>query len=150
MELGYITQALSDLQLSSKEGLPQEHHAELYARMAECYHAAKDINRAKVCAEIAKKLGMKKLTMHIIKRIRDKEDPVVPNLTGGSHSEMMNASALMKLKETQEMGRFMVAKDRIKTGDTLVVEAPHVACLLPECFGSHCHHCFKRLVCHMT
>lgn len=44
------------------------------------------------------------------------------------------------------MGRYVVANEEIKTGETLVVEPPYAACLLPEMFGTHCHHCFDRWV----
>lgn len=52
------------------------------------------------------------------------------------------------MKKTGNLGRFVVASEQVKTGDTLVVEEPYVACLLPEMFGTHCHHCFERLVHH--
>lgn len=58
MELGHITMALNDLQLAQKEALPEEYRPELYARMAECYHALNEPKKAKVAAELAKKLGM--------------------------------------------------------------------------------------------
>lgn len=44
------------------------------------------------------------------------------------------------------MGRYIVANQNIGIGETLVAESPYVACLLPEMFGTHCHHCLKRLV----
>ena len=33
----------------------------------------------------------------------------------------------------------------IKAGDTLIVERPFAAVLLPEHYDQHCHHCFVRL-----
>lgn len=78
-----------------------------------------------------------------MKRVLEKEEAVLPNLTAGFNKVFTNASSLLKLKESTEMGRYMVAGREIKTGDTLVVEPPNVACLLPDCFGSHCHHCFQ-------
>lgn len=146
MELGHIKLALNDLQLAQKEGLPQQHKAELYARLAECYHALGETKRAKVSADLAKKLGVKKITVHILKRIKAKDDATLPNLTRGSNKDFMDLSALIRIKQNQEMGRYAIAEQDIQTGDVLAVEQPYVACLLPECFGSHCHHCFKRWV----
>lgn len=50
------------------------------------------------------------------------------------------------MKESNELGRYMVANEQISTGDTIAVEAPYVACLLPDHFGTHCHNCFERFV----
>lgn len=69
---------------------------------------------------------------------------VLPEVTEGNNKDHENASSLLELKESIDMGRYFVAKKHISTGDTLVVEAPRAACLLPKNFGSHCHHCFQR------
>lgn len=69
-----------------------------------------------------------------------------PPLAGGQHPEMPAASTLLKVARSKAAGRQMVAAQPIKTGATLVVEAPAAACLLPDKFGTHCLHCFGRLV----
>lgn len=69
---------------------------------------------------------------------------VLPKVTGETHAEFPNASSKMTVKEAVGMGRYVVANEEIATGDVVVVEPPYAACLLPECFGSHCHHCFER------
>lgn len=65
-------------------------------------------------------------------------------ITGETHKDFPNATKRMTVKETPEMGRYVVANENINTGDVVVVEPPYAACLIPDCFGSHCHHCFER------
>lgn len=65
-------------------------------------------------------------------------------VTDGPSSNLPNASSLITGKSSPSTGRYAVAQNYIKTGDTLIVEPPYAACLLPDKFGSHCHHCFKR------
>lgn len=57
---------------------------------------------------------------------------------------MPAASRLLTVSHSKAAGRQMVAAKPILAGDTLVVEAPEAACLLPEKFGTHCLHCFGR------
>lgn len=65
-------------------------------------------------------------------------------LTNGGNPVLPNASYQLSSENSLMAGRFVVAQHPVKTGDTLVIEAPYAACLLPEKFGPHCHHCFKR------
>nr|XP_033338571.1 SET and MYND domain-containing protein 4-like [Megalopta genalis] len=66
-------------------------------------------------------------------------------LSGGPHPEMPTASALLDVRETATAGKQAIATGEIGPGDTLVVEPPLAACLLPEFFGTRCHHCFAGL-----
>lgn len=68
----------------------------------------------------------------------------MPALTGTEHPTLMNASSLIDMKTTIESGNYIVAKEAIHAGDTIIVEQPIAACLLPKYHGSHCLHCFKR------
>lgn len=68
----------------------------------------------------------------------------MPFVTGKRHPDFPNASNKICIKEDKNVGRYGVAKETIRTGETLIVEPPYAACLLPECFGTHCHHCFER------
>lgn len=70
----------------------------------------------------------------------------MPALTAGEHPTLKNASSMVDIKTTSESGNYMIAKKFIHAGDTLIVEAPIAACLLPKYFGSHCLHCCKRLI----
>lgn len=68
----------------------------------------------------------------------------VPELSGGEHKTLHNTSKKLELRSSPEYGNFVVANDEIKTGETIVVEKPIAACLLPKYFGSHCLHCLRR------
>jgi hypothetical protein len=68
----------------------------------------------------------------------------VPTVSHGKNPDMPAASCLLKVISNPEQGRYAVATGHIATGDTVVVEPPYAACLLPDMFGTHCHHCFVR------
>jgi hypothetical protein len=68
----------------------------------------------------------------------------VPTVSHGKNPDMPAASRLVRIVCSSEQGRYAVATDHIATGDTVVVEPPYAACLLPDMFGTHCHHCFAR------
>ena len=68
----------------------------------------------------------------------------VPSVKGGPNPAMPAASCSVGVESSPERGRYAVAKDYIASGETVVVEAPYAAVLLPEKFGTHCHHCFTR------
>jgi hypothetical protein len=72
--------------------------------------------------------------------------PTTPTVSCGKNPDMPAASRLVKIVCSPEQGRYAVAADRIATGNTVVVEPPYAACLLPDMFGTHCHHCFVRFV----
>lgn len=69
-----------------------------------------------------------------------------PQLHEAINKCLPDASEKLTVKSSKNMGRYIVANQNIGIGETLVVESPYVACLLPEMFGTHCHHCLKRLV----
>jgi len=68
----------------------------------------------------------------------------VPQLAHGENPELSSASKVVRLVETKDKGRFVVANDGLRTGDVLLCEDPVAACLEPTFFGTHCHNCFKR------
>lgn len=55
-------------------------------------------------------------------------------------------SSSLELNETSTAGKFFVASGEIETAETLLVEKAKCACLYPKNFGTHCNHCFERLV----
>ncbi|KAF5269624.1 hypothetical protein FQR65_LT05963 [Abscondita terminalis] len=77
---------------------------------------------------------------------KGKKESVCPSLTGGSHKKFPNASKKINVKSDKEQGKFVVANEWIRTGDTVVVEEPFAACLIPDAYATHCCHCFDRLV----
>lgn len=52
----------------------------------------------------------------------------------------------MKLIETPGSGKYFVADSEIGAAETLLVEKAKCACLYVKNFGTHCNHCFARLV----
>lgn len=69
---------------------------------------------------------------------------VMPSIDGKHHKTFPSASNKISFKHDKARGRFVEANKNIRTGETIVVEQPYVACLLPEMFGTNCHHCFER------
>lgn len=55
-------------------------------------------------------------------------------------------SAKIKLMESTEAGKYFVTDGPIEAAETLLVEKAKCACLYPKNFGTHCSHCFARLV----
>lgn len=108
--------------------------------------------RAEISLKIAEKLAhgtnsaivAYRQEIAILKIVKKKEKLVAPALSHGENPELHAASNSVKLVETTDKGKFIVAKDNLKTGDVVLVENPIAACLLPNFYGSHCHHCFLR------
>ncbi|CAH0564117.1 unnamed protein product [Brassicogethes aeneus] len=146
--------ALNDLQLALKEGLPGTLKIEAFWRMGICYKALKEVKKSNVAFRIAEQfLGSDKKNLNLeadknreyaVKKKVDRK--VEPALTGGPHKEYQNASKKISVKRAKGLGRYVVANEGVKTGETLVVESPYSACLLPEMFGTHCYHCFERFL----
>lgn len=87
-----------------------------------------------------------RLELPLIKASKQNPIKTAPSVTHGENESLRGASNLVKLVETKDKGRFMVASDGVKTGDVVLSEDPVAACLLPTFFGSNCHHCFKKYV----
>lgn len=68
----------------------------------------------------------------------------LPSLLNGPHPQFPSASSCLNMTVDDVAGRYFKAGEDIKAGQTLVCETPYASCLLPEKFGSHCHHCFVR------
>ncbi|KAG6446964.1 SET and MYND domain-containing protein 4 [Manduca sexta] len=156
LQAGRPQAALEDLKLALKERLPAKMRAQYYWRMGHCYKGAGEPTRAKVSYELAGRLLGNNETAKaelaadiealdytaLSKRPPDKTGI---SLTGGAKQNMPSLSKLLKIVEEENKGRFAVANSPIKTGDVLLVDSPYAACLLPDYYGSHCLHCFKRL-----
>nr|XP_012154126.1 PREDICTED: SET and MYND domain-containing protein 4 isoform X2 [Megachile rotundata] len=74
------------------------------------------------------------------------ESKPLPRLAAGENPRLPGASSLLEIEETDDAGKRAIAAKEIVPGDALVVEAPLGAVLLPDFFGTHCHHCFSRFV----
>lgn len=152
MTLNEFSLALTDLQLALKEGLPNHLKPQAFWIMGICYKATSEENRAEVAFNLAKKLignDPKKLSIlqeDMGKSYKDnkqlnREKPTLNNPS----EEFPSASNKIAIKESPSLGRFATANQRISTGELLIVEEPYASCVLPECFGTHCHQCFARL-----
>ncbi|XP_053384349.1 SET and MYND domain-containing protein 4-like isoform X2 [Mercenaria mercenaria] len=69
----------------------------------------------------------------------------VPEVSYGPNSVLVQASGLVSLNSSKTKGRFLTASKDVKAGDTLIVERPFAAVLLPDHYPTHCHHCFQKL-----
>ncbi|XP_064634402.1 SET and MYND domain-containing protein 4-like isoform X2 [Lineus longissimus] len=77
----------------------------------------------------------------------DKNMPTeVPVISYGPSSTITQATRAVGLGFNEDQGRHLVAVDSIQTGDTLIVEQPFSAVLLPSHYDTHCHHCFKPIL----
>ncbi|EDW40325.1 GL24960 [Drosophila persimilis] len=152
--LGEGEPALSDLKLATNFGLELKGSVDYYCKMAKAYAVMGESARAEISLKIAEKLAGSDTT-HIaicrkeiagIKPVqKEPSTEKVPQLAHGENPELSGAANVVKLVETKEKGRFVVASECLKTGDVVLCENPVAACLIPSFFGTHCHHCFKRL-----
>lgn len=69
-------------------------------------------------------------------------------LSGGENENVKHATRKLVIRSTPECGNFVAASESMRAGETIVVEKPIAACLLPKYFGSHCLHCLRRYVHH--
>ncbi|XP_067005108.2 SET and MYND domain-containing protein 4 [Anabrus simplex] len=170
LELREYELCIADIQLAMKEGFPEQRRFQLYWRMGRCYRNMGQVAKARVSFQVALKiiaqyqveigkdstsyaitLNQELSNISASEEIKEpykdpqKADPVLPEVTGVSNPELPAASSRVKIESSEGAGRFAVASTTIKSGDTIVVEGPYAACLLTEYFGSHCHHCFKRV-----
>ncbi|KAH8397423.1 hypothetical protein KR222_003675 [Zaprionus bogoriensis] len=162
--LGEGEAALSDLKLAANYGLESKQSVDYYCKMAKAYAgnstllpltAMGESARAEISLKIAEKLAgadnaliaASRKELATLQPAKCQQPPagVVPALTHGENPALSGAASVVKLVDTKEKGRFVVASECLKTGDVLLSEEPVAACLLPSFYGSHCHHCFKRL-----
>ncbi|XP_066159311.1 SET and MYND domain-containing protein 4-like [Euwallacea fornicatus] len=157
LHLHQFENSLADIQEACKEKLPASYKAQAFWNMGICYTKLGDEMRASVSFDLGKKLlsnnaeKVQKLLEDKQKWNKTEENPRASNLTCEkpkieiSNPNLPNASVKLSLKKSPGMGRYVVANQNISTGETLIIEPPYAACLLPEMAGTHCHHCFQRL-----
>ncbi|XP_068149660.1 SET and MYND domain-containing protein 4 [Drosophila tropicalis] len=152
--LGEGEAALSDLKLACNFGLELKESVDYYCKMAKAYATMGEKARSEISLKIAEKLAgsdagliiaSRKEIANIKPKEKEESRELLPELTHGPNPELSGAAQGVKLVETKEKGRFVVANGGLKTGDVVLCENPVAACLLPSFFGTNCHHCFKRL-----
>ncbi|XP_050335522.1 SET and MYND domain-containing protein 4 [Bactrocera neohumeralis] len=154
INLGNGQAAMSDLKLAANYGLELKENVDYYIKLAKAYALMGETARSEISLKIAEKLSGNNIALRdafgkelsLIKPSEKIESAVAPPLASGENANLRGASNLVKLAETKERGRFMVAGDHLKTGDVVLCENPVAACLSPNYYGSHCHHCFERLI----
>lgn len=127
--------------------------------MGKAYAQAGDINKSRVSFSLAEKLlegenhnltvlGEDKLEAEevAIEAMNNKKLIENPTLSRDINPDLSSASSLIKVETNKTKNdRFIVAAEQIQAGDTLLVEEPVCACILPKNFGTHCYDCFTRL-----
>lgn len=66
-------------------------------------------------------------------------------LEKGENPDLKGISQLVTTTMTTDKGKYLIAKEEIAVGSTLVFEKPVASVVLPKFAGSHCHHCLKRV-----
>nr|CAD7424830.1 unnamed protein product [Timema monikensis] len=166
-------QSLADTNLAVKEGFPQHLRYQLYWRMGRCYRGLNQVAKARVSLQLSARLVREHLAQlgneavislmrlqeeladlvlleeegssNELLQMKQPDETPLPPVVAGCHPELGCASRLLGVSRTEQAGRYVVAREPVATGDTLAVEPAYAACLLPDKFGSHCHHCFARL-----
>uniref|UniRef100_A0AAR5QBJ1 Protein-lysine N-methyltransferase SMYD4 n=1 Tax=Dendroctonus ponderosae TaxID=77166 RepID=A0AAR5QBJ1_DENPD len=151
LKLGSYSNAIVDVQQALKENLPGSYKAQAFWRMAKCYAALGEESRSKVSFDLTEKLlegNQEKIEQLNADRLHYQHHSTVTQVItdkGDADQKQLYASNKLTVKMSKSMGRYIVANERIEPDETLLVESPYAACLLPEFFGSHCHHCFTSL-----
>lgn len=152
ISLGKFKNAITDIQTSLKLNLENQVKSELFAWLSLSYKALNENSKAKVALNLSKKLtpDNKKINK-ILKQNLNVESTCTEkrgslSICDNKHDTFQCASKKLCLETSEEKGRYFIAADEIKTGEILIVEPAATSCLLPEKFGTHCHHCFERYV----
>ncbi|XP_076259090.1 protein-lysine N-methyltransferase SMYD4-like [Rhynchophorus ferrugineus] len=145
--------ALCDIQQALKENLPGSYKGQAFWKMGVCYRGLGEDNRAKVSFDLAEKMlhndeeNIKMLNEDrkgIMVREVIKKPNELPKLAK-QNDNFPSASEKLSVKTSKDAGRYVIANQDISSGETLVVESPYAACLLPDMFGLFCHNCFNSL-----
>nr|CAI5856948.1 unnamed protein product [Callosobruchus analis] len=131
--------------MSLKEKVLQDLSGSVYCKMAVCYRALGEGDKANISFALAEKLIVDGKQLGELERERNAQ-PSCTKKDTKSVEQKQFVSNKIRVAEKPNMGRFVVAEEHIKTGESIVSESPYAACLLPEMFGTHCHHCFNRLL----
>ena len=160
--------AIRDIQLSLQSNYPEKQRYKLYDRMGYCHQQLGETIKSRVAYTIAldclKESDLEPEALENWRQTVEKSraklpsnnpstnnkaetnvnNNVLPELVAGANSNIPNASKSLTMEIDDNTGRYYVAAEDIKPGQTLVCEKPYAACLLPGKFTSHCHHCFVR------
>ncbi|XP_069195439.1 SET and MYND domain-containing protein 4 [Procambarus clarkii] len=157
---------LSDIELAMQAGYPPNLIYKVLDRRGQChlvlgqYTSALDAFTAAARAlsnsgldnnkmeSWKKDLNMK---IHSCQGKTDADDPAADvtssiDLFMGANPVLPNASSTITLNSSREQGRYLVAARHIPAGQVLLAERPYSAVLMANKCGTHCTHCYHRLV----
>ncbi|XP_063988107.1 SET and MYND domain-containing protein DDB_G0273589-like isoform X2 [Diachasmimorpha longicaudata] len=129
--LGELHRAIDDLRAAREEQLPDNFRIQIDSKLTECCQCLENSQKAVKTLDPSKKDQYCK--------------PIPPQLTDGPNPEYPGLSRRVEIRESPDVGRHAVAASDVRVGDTLATEPPLASCLLPDYYGTHCHHCFIRL-----
>ena len=61
------------------------------------------------------------------------------------HPILSDASEAIDVQCNEKQGRYLVAKEQLKSGHVIISERPYAAVLLAHHYTTHCNHCFAKL-----
>lgn len=103
-------------------------------------------NRRKEALENETKEILEKAKASVLGKKLKRKCPTITHSQSNMSEVEKCTSTSLELVESKEAGKYFVAKSAIGVGETLLVEKAKCACLYPKNFGTHCTHCFARLV----
>lgn len=92
------------------------------------------------------KKRVKSLGIHSKKLNNSKPLPTVDQSPSSIFEHEKCVSKKMKLIESPDSGKHFIANGEFGAAETLLVEKAKCSCLYTKNFGTHCYHCFARLV----
>ncbi|KAG5667579.1 hypothetical protein PVAND_015556 [Polypedilum vanderplanki] len=151
---------LNDLQLAVKYGLDIKKNAEYYSKLAKFYALLNEDKKCEISIKLYHQLIghddlRRDILMNEIQLLKSQtksksptklQPPSLKSHTSESTEIERCTSTLLRLNETTDAGKFFVSNGSIETGETLLVESAKCACLYPKNCGTHCYHCFTRLL----
>ena len=172
-QMGDYELAISDINFALSLGYPEQIRYKLYDRLGRCHLKGGNPAKAKPSFLIAQKLvsncaaDMEEKKINELKNSfqdciqecekisnvsnkpdQTKETISLPdamiNTTDMTRSNDYPALGFkVEVKQDDIVGRYIMAKESLKVGETVLVESPFASVLYPEQNGKNCHHCFK-------
>ena len=152
--------AAEDLEIAVKSGYPKNSLYKIYQLLAVSYERLGNQNKAIIAYEklievldvsdlskdkvenmkneirfSLKSMKCEKATEHDFRKLSLKNE----------HPEISTFSKSIAIKETNEKGRHIVAKDKIEVGNIISREKAMVSALVPCKRRSHCLHCYQEV-----
>ncbi|KAL8614446.1 hypothetical protein ACOMHN_007782 [Nucella lapillus] len=144
-------ECLTDIERALTVGTPKQSKPKLLVRRCLCYAKLGQKDGAVAGYLETEMIKAKKLIESIHDSSADHHGQletqalIEPAVLYGANSVLIQASSAVEMKTSPSQGRFLQATRDIQAGDTLMVERPFAAVLLPPHYTTHCLHCFVAL-----